>query len=82
MARFFIDRPIFAWVIAICIMLAVPWATTPGPEAEAATAEEAASRPKSATTPTIPAGWVRGPAARDACESSASDNINPCGVGR
>ena len=22
MARFFIDRPIFAWVIAICIMLA------------------------------------------------------------
>ncbi|EPN66463.1 multidrug efflux transporter, partial [Pseudomonas syringae pv. actinidiae ICMP 19096] len=22
MARFFIDRPVFAWVIAICIMLA------------------------------------------------------------
>ena len=60
---------------ATCILLAVPRAITPGPEAEAATAEEAASRPQSATTPTIPAGWVRGPAARDACASSASDNF-------
>ena len=82
MARFFIDRPIFAWVIAICIMLAVPRATTPGPEAEAATAEEAASRPQSATTPTIPAGWVRGPAARDASASSGSDNFEEVTHGR
>ena len=27
MARFFIDRPIFAWVIAIVIMLAGAWKT-------------------------------------------------------
>ena len=31
MARFFIDRPIFAWVIAIIIMLAGALAITPLP---------------------------------------------------
>ena len=60
MSQLFINRPIFAWVLAIITMLAYGWANTVPPSRAAhARAAEVATPPSGAELVTLPSNPAR-----------------------